>query len=642
MTWKDLKIRNKVGLGLGIIVLLSIVASSILLYNLLNVNNEIKTLSNRYIPSVNESTKMDRFWENTTGNINAFDLSGILYYNERANSQFKSFSQALDKLIALSDTSQNNTSHKGVNLHNLKKLAVQFNSLKENASKEELVVIERLQKINRDFELLNEAGKKYNSSFYAQKALAKANLLHLKLTNNVNSKSVIGISSLKEDVDQLNKIGGVPYVLNDIINNISNAVTDFIPLYKSSKLLELKKYEKAKELMWEVRKASELGRDGLLEMGANSASLIQQGQEILIISIVVVLLLGIGLSYFLANSITRPLENGIALAEKAAKGDLSVSFSSDSKDEVGRLATALDTMVGNIKKVVDEISLSANKMVNASEKLTRESTELSEGASEQASAAEEVSSSMEEMYANIQQNTDNSKETERIAVNAVEGMKISNNSSEEAKNYIEDITEKISIIGDIAFQTNILALNAAVEAARAGQEGRGFAVVAAEVRKLAERSQQAAGDINTASQNTLTSSNEARNNLLQITPEIEKTAMLVQEITSASLEQVAGVEQINNALQQLNQITQRNASNSEEISTAARELEELSVMLKQSVSVFNAGSKEPKPRRKHNKVRPKTKTGKIGNRPPLKKDHKVEKPIIDLGKELNSDEYETF
>lgn len=586
MTWKDLKIRYKVGVGFGTVILLTIVFGIILLINLLKVDTEIKSLSNRYIPSVNETSKMNRFWELANASMNAFDLSGNVYYSKVAEQQLDNYRQALENLIALSDTNNNSLKNRAADLSNLKNLSDRLIKIVKEFDTKEVDSRAQLQEINALFEQLNTNAKKWTSSFTAQATLAQANQLHTNILTHTQVKNVVEVSNLQKDAEKLGNTNGLPRELKDIVKDISNLTASFLPTYITNRKMELKKYEIAKELMWEIRKSSEIGLDYLIEMGDKSARIVQQEKQILIISLVAILILGFTLSFVLATSISRPLEKGIVLAEEAAQGNLNVTFASNSKDEVGRLTAALNTMVGNIKKVVEEISAGAGKMVIASKKLTDESFQLSEGASEQASAAEEVSSSMEEMYANIQQNTDNSKQTERIAMNAVEGIKLSNRSSDQSNAYLTQISQKISIIGDIAAQTNILALNAAVEAARAGQGGKGFAVVAAEVRKLAEKSQLAANEINSVSQNTVLSSNEANENLKRITPEIEKTAQLVQEITTASQEQVSGVEQINNAIQQLNQITQRNASTSEEIDSAARELEELSIILNNSVSVF--------------------------------------------------------
>lgn len=590
MTWKDLKIRDKVGFGFGTVILLTIISSTILLVNLLKVDKEIKSLSNRYIPSVNETSKMNRFWELTNGNMNAYDLSGNAFYSKMSKQHYENYMQALEILISLSDTVDNQLKDRGITLNNLKALSDKLIIIEKEFEAKEQESRLQFEKINLLFDQLNTNAKKWSGSFTVQTTLAQANRLHSEILTHTRVKNTVALSNLQPDVQKLGNTNGLPGEIKDITQDISRLTAIFLPSYIINRKIELEKYEISKMLMWEIRKSSEVGLDYLIEMGDKSARIVQQEKQILIISLIAILIFGFTLSFVLATSISRPLERGIVLAEEAAQGNLNVTFASNSKDEVGRLSSALNTMVANIKKVVEEISSGAGKMVIASKKLTDESFELSEGASEQASAAEEVSSSMEEMYANIQQNTDNSRQTERIAVSAVEGIKLSNLSSDQANTFLARITEKISVIGDIAAQTNILALNAAVEAARAGQGGKGFAVVAAEVRKLAEKSQLAAQEINLVSQNTINSSKEAYDNLKRITPEIEKTAQLVQDITNASQEQVTGVEQINNAIQQLNQITQRNASTSEEIESAARELEELSVILKNSVSVFKVNS----------------------------------------------------
>lgn len=257
-------------------------------------------------------------------------------------------------------------------------------------------------------------------------------------------------------------------------------------------------------------------------------------------------------------------------AKLVALGDLTVVLKKRSdKDE---LMESLDDMVKSTSRIVNDVRQAANNIASASQQMSANSQTVSQGATQQASAAEEVSSSMEEMVSNIQQNTDNAQQTEKIAFKASDGIRDGNRSVEISVNAMKDIAEKIKIINDLSFQTNILALNAAVEAARAGEHGRGFAVVAAEVRKLAERSKIAADEIDELSRNGVSVSVKAGQQLSELVPEIEKTSKLVQEITAASLEQNAGSGQINNAILQLNKVTQQNAAASEEMATSAEEL----------------------------------------------------------------------
>jgi len=301
---------------------------------------------------------------------------------------------------------------------------------------------------------------------------------------------------------------------------------------------------------------------------------------------VILIIIALAAAAFSIISIVKPLRKGVDFAKALGTGDLNATVDIDQDDEIGELAQALRDMVEKIRTIIIKIVEGSEHIGLTGEELNVKAHQLSQGATDQASSTEEVSSSMEEMVSNIQQNTENSQQTEKIALTASNGINKVRSGSEESVKSIRTIAEKITIVNDIAFQTNILALNAAVEAARAGEHGRGFAVVAAEVRKLAERSKLAADEIEILARNSVEATEEAGKLLYDLAPEIVRTAKLVQEITAASIEQNSGVDQINTSIQQLNHVTQQNAVVSDEISKNAKALREYADELKEATQFF--------------------------------------------------------
>jgi methyl-accepting chemotaxis protein len=287
------------------------------------------------------------------------------------------------------------------------------------------------------------------------------------------------------------------------------------------------------------------------------------------------------------NALIAAMDEATHAAQRIAQGDLTVTVRERSdRDE---LMQALSAMTAGLSRTVGDIRTIAAEVASASQSISLASVQVSNGASAQAAAAEQASSSMEEMGSNIKQNADNAQKTEKIASKSAKDALESGQCVAEAVAAMKEIATRISIVEEIARQTNLLALNAAIEAARAGEHGRGFAVVAAEVRKLAERSQKAAAEINLLSATTVGVSEKAGEMLKRLVPDIQKTAELVQEITAASKEQDAGSEQINRALQQLETVIQQNASAAEEMAATTEELTGQSAQLVKALGFFRTG-----------------------------------------------------
>lgn len=309
-------------------------------------------------------------------------------------------------------------------------------------------------------------------------------------------------------------------------------------------------------------------------------------QSLLLTLIGASLAIAIAAAIWISLNISRSLSRAVGLAGSVANGDLSQTIPSASNDEVGDLIRSLNLMVEKLRQIVAEALTAAQNVSAGSQELSASAEQLSQGATEQASSAEEASSSMEEMASNVKQNADNANQTEKIAAQSAKDAEASGAAVGRAVNAMQTIAEKITIVQEIARQTDLLALNAAVEAARAGEHGKGFAVVASEVRKLAERSQAAAAEIGTLSTDTVKVAREAGEMLAKLVPDIKKTADLVVEITAACREQDVGSAQINQAIQQLDKVGQQNASASEEVSSTSEELASQAEQLQSTISFF--------------------------------------------------------
>jgi methyl-accepting chemotaxis protein len=317
------------------------------------------------------------------------------------------------------------------------------------------------------------------------------------------------------------------------------------------------------------------------------------GRNLLLTILGIGLLVGFGTAIWIIRGIMSQLGAEppviLEIAEKIASGDLESELIHGKGKVVGVLA-AMITMRNKLVSVITEVNRSSIALSVASQQVSGTAQSLSQGASEQAASVEETSASVEEMGSSINQNSENARVTDGIATESSNAAKDGGESVFATVQAMKDIAGKITIIEDIAYQTNMLALNAAIEAARAGEHGKGFAVVAAEVRKLAERSQVAASQISELTGESVKVAEKAGGLLEKMVPDIARTAELVQEITAASEEQASGVGQITSAMQQLDQVTQQNAAGSEELAATAEEMRGQSESLIEMISFFKLQS----------------------------------------------------
>lgn len=318
---------------------------------------------------------------------------------------------------------------------------------------------------------------------------------------------------------------------------------------------------------------------------------------------------GIGAAWSVTRSITRPIAHAVQVAERVAQGDLTSRIEVTSRDETGQLMAALKHMNESLDRIVRRVRSGTAAIASASGELLAGNTDLSARTEEQAASLEETASSMEELTATVRQNAENARQASQLAINASEIAGEGGRVVERAVTSMQEIAASsakindiIGVIDGIAFQTNILALNAAVEAARAGEQGRGFAVVAGEVRTLAQRSAAAAREIKALIETSVSQvedgSSQVRNagrTMTDIVQAVQRVTDIMGEISAASAEQSGGIEQVNTAVMQMDQVTQQNAALVEEATAAAGSLEDQARQLREAVAVFRLAGNDEAP-----------------------------------------------
>jgi len=334
-----------------------------------------------------------------------------------------------------------------------------------------------------------------------------------------------------------------------------------------------------------------LSKQQLTDANLETDALYSSTTNALIAASILAVIIAAGAAAWIAISIGRGLARANKVVGDVAGGDLTKLAAVSGKDEIAELLANVNVMIERLRGVVGDALSASNNVSSGSQEPSASSEQVSHGATEQAAAAEEASASMEQMAANIKQNADNAALTEKIARQSAKDAELSGEAVNRAVDAMRTIAEKITIVQEIARQTDLLALNAAVEAARAGEHGKGFAVVASEVRKLAERSQSAAGEIGAMSSDTVKAAQDAGEMLGRLVPDIRKTAELVSEITAACREQDIGAAQINEAIQQLDKVTQQNAGASEEMASTSEELAAQAEELQTSIAFFQVDDK---------------------------------------------------
>lgn len=625
---KNMKLGMKMALGFGLLIVIALVLGGIAIWNMRDVGKRSVELNDALIPEISVSSNMEHYTFETMYEIRGYAFTEEKKYLEAGRNALaeiqKYLKEAQDLATKYSDVELRQTAGEiQAKVAELEGLVKETESLNESLES----IHERLIRAEKEFSeycgiFLSNQNESTQSSLNSVGGASEL-AVHFKKISLINGivnlgsaaslavwkaqgeRDLLIMQNALTDFDQIDKqlnalsdLTGLDAERSQIQNiRVASAayksgMEDLLANWKAHAELNSKRDALGEETLKAARKIALTTMQETQAFAGGAVSRLSLASWIMVIGLLVAVILGASIAVFITRLITRPLTRAVEISNQLSEGNLDVQVEVDSADETGKLLTAMENMADKLRKIVLDVKSASDNVAAGSHELSATAEQLSQGASEQAASAEEVSSAMEQMSANIRQNADNSMQTDKIAVKSAEDAREGGKAVADTVSAMKEIAEKITIIEEIARQTNLLALNAAIEAARAGEHGKGFAVVASEVRKLAERSQNAAAEISKLSSSSVAVAEKAGEMLVKIVPDIQKTAELVQEISAASSEQSTGAEQINQALRQLDTVIQQNASAAEEMASTSEELQSQSVQLQHAIAFFKIGGGE--------------------------------------------------
>jgi len=620
---KNLKLGMKIGLAFTVVIAILLLLGAVAIWNMRSVSGLAERLDGQFMPESGLASNIERNYLNAMLEIRGYGYTLDKAFLDKGMKYIEEIKKSLKDAKELAARSSELKKFQEQAEKVVEKTAEYERLVGETVAKNDILVnlLKRLYDIGMDLKknldhLANErsgvSGSEANS--IRESGKATSDISRLAAITDISEQFIVmrmtvwkaqaqrdmkQIQDVQKNLEEISrkleslKAGTTQESQLKLMDNIRSGfdtyrslMNEFIATWTSTDEIAAKRAKVAYEAMDIAKAAAESAMQDTKTVAAATVSKLSFSSIVMVVGLLLAMILGACIALFVTRAIVRPLRNALDVSNKLSEGDLRVKIDVDSTDETGQLLTAMKHMVAKLREIVSEVKRAGDNVSAGSQELSASAEQLSQGATEQAAAAEEVSSSMEQMVSNIKQNADNALQTEKIAIKSAEDAGKGGSAVSETVSAMKDIAGKISIIEEIARQTNLLALNAAIEAARAGEHGKGFAVVASEVRKLAERSQTAAAEISKLSTTSVDVAERAGGMLLRIVPDIQKTADLVQEISSACNEQNSGAEQISKAIQQLDQVIQQNASASEQMASTSEELLSQAEQLQSIIAFF--------------------------------------------------------